>query len=521
MCNHIIVAPNLNSYRCSVNLSYFLNEKPCDGSNGIPLITSVQDFFKYIGYSYNEYKDRPLTSIQYIEFTRKYSAKLNNKPYPLFIPYKCGRCPECIQEYTVSLENRSLLEAYTSKSLIFFDLTYAPETLPENESLSKQDISDFFKDFRSSVQRLPEDSYFHDLKIRYVVCGEYGSKYGRPHYHVLLFSNKWIPINKLEEFKQLSVYRWQCPYYYKKADKTKVYLPYYQCCNSNYVKYEDIKQLFGSRSKVPKHLIIIYKNNKYKGYISKFEFARKVDSSAKYICKYIAKNRLYHNSDFENTKRVAPFLLTPRSSALGKPALLCPEIIDSYIKSGQTFVQFTLKSQSKPKIIKIKVNPFITSVYHTPLCRDYPKISAITSILHTALNTLSNAYDVDTNYLPKEHQPLAPITKRCTLHNVNELNLTSITLNRFYLIGCKRYNDKTSSLIQQYTHECTVNANFAYWFICNYIDYLYTPNYKQFINLQLQRLPEPTEQKSLEYIENYLTVNHLKFINYVSNMSDA
>lgn len=28
---------------------------------------------------------------------------------------------------------------------------------------------------------------YYDRKVRYLACGEYGSRNGRPHYHVLLF----------------------------------------------------------------------------------------------------------------------------------------------------------------------------------------------------------------------------------------------------------------------------------------------------------------------------------------------
>lgn len=61
-------------------------------------------------------------------------------------------------------------------------LTYDTGHLPQNGSLVKKDLTDFWKRLR---YRLRRDKKVTDLK--YFACGEYGDNYGRPHYHAILF----------------------------------------------------------------------------------------------------------------------------------------------------------------------------------------------------------------------------------------------------------------------------------------------------------------------------------------------
>lgn len=60
----------------------------------------------------------------------------------------------------------------------FVTLTYGPEHLPKDYSLSKRHLQTWVKRLR----------YLLDpLRIRFFACGEYGGKNLRPHYHAIIF----------------------------------------------------------------------------------------------------------------------------------------------------------------------------------------------------------------------------------------------------------------------------------------------------------------------------------------------
>lgn len=60
----------------------------------------------------------------------------------------------------------------------FVTLTYDNEHLPKNKSLSVDDCQRFLKRLRKKL---------YPQKVRFFLCGEYGEKLARPHYHAILF----------------------------------------------------------------------------------------------------------------------------------------------------------------------------------------------------------------------------------------------------------------------------------------------------------------------------------------------
>lgn len=87
----------------------------------------------------------------------------------------CGRCINCRVNKASEWTNRIMCEASSHKYVYFCTLTYAPEYLPNNGTLVKKHLQDFFKRLRKRVG-----------KFRYYAVGEYG-EYGRPHYHYIIF----------------------------------------------------------------------------------------------------------------------------------------------------------------------------------------------------------------------------------------------------------------------------------------------------------------------------------------------
>lgn len=106
-----------------------------------------------------------------------------------YISIPCGHCVGCRLAYSRVWADRCIAESYYHDSSLFITLTYNDSFLPlpnrlEDGSLSpvhplvKRDVQLFIKRLRKR---------FPDQNIRYFLCGEYGPKTMRPHYHLLLF----------------------------------------------------------------------------------------------------------------------------------------------------------------------------------------------------------------------------------------------------------------------------------------------------------------------------------------------
>lgn len=90
----------------------------------------------------------------------------------------CRRCIGCRMQYAKEWAIRCYHESTLHDDNCFLTLTYNEFCLPRNGTLVKKHVQDFLKRLRFM---------FKNTRIRYYYCGEYGEKYGRPHYHLLLF----------------------------------------------------------------------------------------------------------------------------------------------------------------------------------------------------------------------------------------------------------------------------------------------------------------------------------------------
>jgi len=98
---------------------------------------------------------------------------------PLDLP--CGQCVGCRLERSRQWAIRCIHEAQMHEDNCFVTLTFNPASLSKRQnplSLDKKEFQDFMKRLRK---------HFNAKKIRYFHCGEYGDRYGRPHYHAILF----------------------------------------------------------------------------------------------------------------------------------------------------------------------------------------------------------------------------------------------------------------------------------------------------------------------------------------------
>lgn len=95
---------------------------------------------------------------------------------PLSLP--CGQCIGCRLEYSRQWAMRCMHEASLYDDNCFITLTYQDKFLPKHNSLFYRDFQLFMKRFRFECGD----------GIRFFMGGEYGEKFGRPHYHAVIFN---------------------------------------------------------------------------------------------------------------------------------------------------------------------------------------------------------------------------------------------------------------------------------------------------------------------------------------------
>lgn len=96
----------------------------------------------------------------------------------------CGRCLSCRLQRGRDWAIRCSLELQSHSAACWCTLTYDAEHLPP--SLRPDHLSGFLKRLRTNHERsAPAGSTVQ--RLRFFGCGEYGDRFGRPHYHVILY----------------------------------------------------------------------------------------------------------------------------------------------------------------------------------------------------------------------------------------------------------------------------------------------------------------------------------------------
>lgn len=101
-----------------------------------------------------------------------------------FIAVPCGKCMGCLSLKREQWFIRLKEELRSSGTGMFVTLTYDNENLPlldGKPTLCKEHHQKFLKRLRKQLG---------DVKFKYFITGEYGTNFGRPHYHILLFGIK-------------------------------------------------------------------------------------------------------------------------------------------------------------------------------------------------------------------------------------------------------------------------------------------------------------------------------------------
>lgn len=151
----------------------------CDGTNIIPLGSKLPSP-KSVGATYENYKNWSVLTEDGVLI-------------PIFEAIPCGHCLLCADKKAKDWITRASCESATATyPALFVTLTYDNENLPVG-GVEKKHVQNFIKRFRENWCRM----YGGDrLDLRYFACGEYGTNYGRPHYHLVLWN---VPNDQINE----------------------------------------------------------------------------------------------------------------------------------------------------------------------------------------------------------------------------------------------------------------------------------------------------------------------------------
>lgn len=125
---------------------------------------------------------------------------------PVYLPehgltVPCGRCRMCKVRRADEWALRCVHELSDGVPAVFATLTFDDAHLPSDGSLSKRTLQLFLKRLRKGME---------PRKVRYLACGEYGSRERRPHYHAVLFGVS-LEDHELELVSRWSVEKgWKC-----------------------------------------------------------------------------------------------------------------------------------------------------------------------------------------------------------------------------------------------------------------------------------------------------------------------
>lgn len=137
-------------------------------------------------------------------------AKGSTRHNPVWVP--CSRCGYCISTRQKAWSFRLTEEMQQSGyPTLFCTLTYRNESLPytlDDHPLIRKHFGDLpdevtllTRDVQLFNKLVRQNNSFHcDLQYRYYAAGEYGTKFGRPHYHLIMFNVHPKTMLKLQKF---------------------------------------------------------------------------------------------------------------------------------------------------------------------------------------------------------------------------------------------------------------------------------------------------------------------------------
>lgn len=107
-----------------------------------------------------------------------------------YIDIPCRSCLDCYNQSRREWIARSVAEAQCHDKMLFVTLTYDDEKIPKVEHVDRDTGEVLFhhtlryRDFQLFMKKFRKE---FDIPIRFMCCGEYGSRTFRPHYHAIFY----------------------------------------------------------------------------------------------------------------------------------------------------------------------------------------------------------------------------------------------------------------------------------------------------------------------------------------------
>ena len=102
----------------------------------------------------------------------------------------CGRCEACHNKYcsqwAIRLNYEIKRHTFATWVTLTYNTNHVPITPAGTLTLRQSDLQKFFKRLRKRSK----------TKVKYLACGEYGGKLGRPHYHAIIFGSSYKDIEE-------------------------------------------------------------------------------------------------------------------------------------------------------------------------------------------------------------------------------------------------------------------------------------------------------------------------------------
>ena len=275
---------------------------------------------------------------------------------PIYMLVPCGHCILCrckkVREWATRATCESAVAEYPP---LFLTLTYEDSFLPD-EGLRKEDVQNFLKRFRIYWQR----EFSSQLNLRYIAVGEYGSHFGRPHYHLLLWNVPHSPQDtvKLATIFHMIEYAWS---------------------------FEISKEAF---EKLPDYLRVIH-NGKYRQLIGRIDLSPDKGNSAAYCVKYMRKPQNIPDGKTPN------FMLSSRGNGgIGVPYL--DKHYEEFQRNPQILkIPVGNNEYSLPRLFKERLFPPISRQIPAHIRFNIERFASISAYLHDVATKFQNLAVLD------------------------------------------------------------------------------------------------------------------------------